>query len=109
MKLHLHKYSDPLFSTLLKHLWQRLQHSLLVYGATSLSHLYLRSFSHSSLHIPSSSVRLDWVESLHSYFQVSPEMFDRVQVQALAGPLKDIQPLLYCLACVLRVVVLLED
>ena len=25
--------------------------------------------------------------SLHSYFQVSPEMFDRVQVRALAGPL----------------------
>ena len=40
-------------------------------------------------------------------------MFDRVQVQALAGPLKDIQrlvpkPLLCCLGCVLRVVVLLE-
>ena len=41
-------------------------------------------------------------------------MFDRVQVRALAGPLKDIQrlvlkPLLRCLSCVLRVVVLLED
>ena len=40
-------------------------------------------------------------------------MFDQVQVQALAGPLKDIQrlfpkPLLRCLGCVLRVVVLLE-
>ena len=40
-------------------------------------------------------------------------MFDRVQVQALAGPLKDIQrlvpkPLLHCLGCVLRVIVLLE-
>ena len=51
--------------------------------------------------------------SLHSYFQVSPEMFDRVQVQALAGPLKDIQrfvpkPLLGFLDCVLRVVVLVE-
>ena len=50
---------------------------------------------------------------LHSYFQVSPEMFDRVQVRALAGPLKDIQrlvpkPLLRCLGCVLRDVVLLE-
>ena len=46
-------------------------------------------------------------------FQVSPEMFDRVQVRALAGSLKDIQrlvlkPLLHCLGCVLRVVVLLE-
>ena len=40
-------------------------------------------------------------------------MFDRVQVRALAGPLKDIQrlvakPLLRCLGCVFRVVVLLE-
>ena len=39
--------------------------------------------------------------------------FDRVQVRALAGPLKDIQrlvpkPLLLCLGCVLRVVVVLE-
>ena len=51
--------------------------------------------------------------SLHNYFQVSPEMFDRVQVRALAGPLKDIQrlvlkPLLCCLGCVLRVIVLLK-
>ena len=50
---------------------------------------------------------------LHSYFQVFPEMFDQIQVQALAGPLKDIQrlvpkPLLRGLGCVLRVVVLLE-
>ena len=40
-------------------------------------------------------------------------MFDRVQVRALAGPLKDIQrlvpkPLLRCVGYVLRVVVLLE-
>ena len=54
-----------------------------------------------------------WGASLHSYFQVSPEMFDRVQVRCLVGPLKDIQkpvpkPLLLCLGCVLRVVVLLE-
>jgi hypothetical protein len=42
-------------------------------------------------------------------FSVSPEMLDWVQVQALAGPLKDIQRLLLqCLGCVLRVVVLLE-
>ena len=49
--------------------------------------------------------------SLYSYFQVS-EMLDRVQVQALAGPHKDIQRhvpnlLLHCLGCVLSVVVLL--
>ena len=40
-------------------------------------------------------------------------MFDRVQVRALSGTLNDIQrlvpkPFLYCLGCVLRVVVLLE-
>ena len=40
-------------------------------------------------------------------------MFDRVQERALAEPLNDIQrlvlkPLLHCLGCVLRVVVLLE-
>ena len=40
-------------------------------------------------------------------------MLDRVQVRGLAEPLKDVQrhvlkPLLRCLGCVLRVVVLLE-
>ena len=46
---------------------------------------------------------------LHRYYQVSPEMFDQVQVRALAGPLKDIQRLvLKPLLCVLRVVVLLK-
>ena len=57
--------------------------------------------------------QVGWEASLHSYFQVSPEMFNRVQVRALAGLLKDIQklvpkPLLRCLGCVLRVVLLLE-
>ncbi|XP_078262187.1 kelch domain-containing protein 1 isoform X3 [Rhinoraja longicauda] len=57
--------------------------------------------------------QVGWGASMHSYFQVPPEMFDRVQVQALAGPLKYIhrlvtKPLLRCLGCVLRVVVLLE-
>jgi hypothetical protein len=50
---------------------------------------------------------------LHSYFKVFSEMFDRVKIQILAGPLKDIQrlvpkPLVHCLACVLIVLVLLE-
>ena len=57
--------------------------------------------------------QVGWGASLHSYFQVSPEMFNLVQVRALAGPLKDLQrlvpkPLLRCLGCVLRVIVLLE-
>ena len=51
--------------------------------------------------------------SVDGHFQVSPEMFDWVQVRALAGLLKDIhrgvpKPLLCYLGCVLRVVVLLE-
>ncbi|XP_051533408.1 mitogen-activated protein kinase kinase kinase kinase 6 isoform X1 [Myxocyprinus asiaticus] len=57
--------------------------------------------------------QLGWGPLVDSHFQVSPEMFDWVQVQALAGPLKDIhrvvpKPLLRCLGCVLRVIVLLE-
>ena len=57
--------------------------------------------------------QVGWGVLLHSYFQVSPEMFDQVQVRTLAGPLKDIQrhvtkPLLRCLGCVLRVIVMLD-
>ena len=78
---------------------------LLGNDATSLAHLYLGSFSLSSLQILSSSVRLvGWGVSLNSYFQVSPEMSDQVQVRALAGPLKYIQrlvpkPLLLLAVC----------
>ena len=73
--------------------------SLLGNDATSLAHLYLCNFSHSSLQI------------LSSYFEVSPDLkFDQVQFRALAGPLKDIhrlvlKPLLCCLGCVLGCVV----
>ena len=57
--------------------------------------------------------QVGWGALLHSCFHVSPEMFDRVQVRALAGPLKNIQrlvlkPLLSFLGCVLMVVDLLE-
>ena len=57
--------------------------------------------------------QVGWGALLHSYFQVALEIFDWVQVWALAGPLKTIQrlvpkPLLRCLGCVLRVVILLE-
>ena len=57
--------------------------------------------------------QVGWGALLHSYFQGSPEMFDWVQVRALAGPLMDIQrlvpkPLLGCLGCVLKDGVLLE-
>jgi hypothetical protein len=37
--------------------------------------------------------QVEWGVFLDSYFQFSPEIFDRVQVRALAGPLKDIQKL----------------
>ena len=57
--------------------------------------------------------QVGWGALLHSYFHVSLEMFDRVQVWALVGPLKDIQRLipksvLRCLGCALTVVVLME-
>jgi hypothetical protein len=50
---------------------------------------------------------------MYNYVQASPEIFDLVQVRVLAGPLKDFQrlvmkPLLRCLSCVLRVIILLE-
>ena len=49
--------------------------------------------------------QVGWGESIQSNFSVSSEMFDRVQVRALAGPFKDIQslvpkPLVRCLGCV---------
>ena len=37
------------------------------------------------------SILIYHLASLHSYFQVSPEMFDRVQVRTLARPLKDME------------------
>ena len=66
--------------------------SNLRYDATSLAHLYLGSFYHSSLQI----LKLCQVglgALLHNCFQVSPEMLDRVQAHTLAWPLKDIQRL----------------
>ncbi len=41
-----------------------------------------------------------------AHFQVSPEIFDWVQAQPLAGPLKDIHRVVSC--CVFRSIVLLE-
>ena len=57
--------------------------------------------------------QVGWGALLYSYFQISPEMFDRIQVRALARPIKDMQrlvlkPIRRCLGCVLRVVGLLE-
>ena len=87
--------------------------SLLGYDATGLAHLYFGEFLPFFSADPLKLCQVGWEVMLHSYFQVSPEMFDGVQVQALARPLKDIQrlvpkPLLCCLECVLMVIVLLE-
>ena len=58
--------------------------------------------------------QVGWGASLHSYFQVSPKRFDRGQVRALAVPLKKIhrlvpKPLLRCIGCEFRIVVLLDS
>ena len=111
---HLHnKYSDPLLSTLLKPLWQRLQPQVYL-GRTQqawstciwvvLPILICRA---------SQAVRLDGERRCTAIFMSLQRMFDQVQVRALVGPLKDIQrlvpkPLLRCLVGVLRVVVLSE-
>ena len=80
------------------------------YDATSLAHLYLESFSHSSLQILSSSVRLMGIVAEQLFSGLSSDV--RL-CWALAGLLNDIQrlvpkPLLSCLGCVLSVVVLSE-
>jgi hypothetical protein len=67
-------------NVMLKPLWQRLQ-TLLGYEAW---HTCIWGVS-------PILCQVGWGVSLHSYFQVSPEMFDWVQVRPLAGPLKDIQ------------------
>ena len=79
---------------------------------TGLAHLYLEFLPFFSAD-PLKLCQVGWGASLYNYCQVSPEMFDQVQGMALAGPLKVIQrlvpkPLLCCLGCVLRVVVLME-
>ena len=56
--------------------------------------------------------QVGWGPSVDIHFR-SPELFDWVQVRALAEPLNDIhivvpKPLLLCLSCILRVIVLLE-
>jgi hypothetical protein len=60
--------------------------SLLGYDATSLVFRELISFSSADL---PKLCQVRWGALLHSYFQVSPEMCDRVQVWA--GPLKDFE------------------
>ena len=55
---HSHKYSDPLLSTLPKHLWQRLQPWVFLGMTLQAWHTSISEVS--SLQIVSNSVRLDW-------------------------------------------------
>ena len=87
--------------------------SLLGIDGTSLAHLYLGSFYHSSLQILSTSVRLDGERRCTTIFRSLQILCDWVQVRAVARPLKDIQrlvpkPLLHRLCSMLRVIVMLE-
>jgi hypothetical protein len=41
---------------------------------------------------PLKRCQVGWGAWMHSYFQVSPEMFDQVQVQALSVKVKEICP-----------------
>ncbi len=65
----------------------------------SFAHRHLAIICYSSPHLFTSQALSGWMGQTH--FQVSPEIFDWVQAQALAGPLKDInsvvsKPLLLC-------------
>ncbi len=69
--------------------------------ATSFDHHHLAIICHSSPHLFTSQALSGWMGA-DTHFQVSPEIFDWVQAQAVAGPLKDInrvvyKPLLLCL------------
>ena len=104
------KYSDPLLSTFSKHLWQRLQHRVFLGRTLQTWHTCIWGVSPILLCRSSQTlVRLDGERCCTAIFMTLQRCYNR----ALAGPLKDIQrlvlkPLLRCLGCVLRVVVLLE-
>ena len=83
---HLHKYSDPLLSALLKHLasdYYSLKSSLVWHY--KLGTPIFGEFLPLSSGDPLKLCQVGWGASLNSRFQVSLEMFDRVQVRALAG------------------------
>ncbi|WP_213080760.1 hypothetical protein, partial [Escherichia coli] len=71
-----------------------------LFDATSFAHQHLAIICHSSPHLFTSQALSGWMGA-DAHFQVSPEIFDWVQGQAVAGPLKDIhrvvyKPLLLC-------------
>jgi hypothetical protein len=89
---HSQKYSDPLLSTLLKNLWQQLQTRVVLGMILQAFHTCIGEFLPFFSADPLKLCQIEWGASLHSYFQISPETLDWVQVQALAGPLKSTLP-----------------
>ena len=95
------------------HFWQRLQPQVFLGMTLQAWHSCIWGVSPILL-CRSSQALSGWMGRVTAHlFSVLSRDVDRVQVRALAGPLKDIQrlvpqPLLHCLGCVLRVVVLLE-
>ena len=101
---HILKYSQPLRNTLLKHLWQQLQPQVFLIRMQQAWHTYFWSVSPIFFAGRIKLHQVGWGVSVHSHFQISPEVFNQVQVWALAGPLKDIyrvvpKPLLLSWLC----------
>ena len=78
---------------------------------TSLAHLYLGSFTHSSLQILSSSVRLDAERCCTAIFRSLQRCSIGFKFELWLGHSKTFvpKPPLCCLGCVLRVILLLES
>ena len=111
---YLNKYSDPLLpSTLLKHLWQRLQPQVFLGMTLQAWHTCIWGVSPILLY-RSSQTLSDWMGN------IAAQLFSGHSRDVRSGSSlgsgwdpQDIQrlvlmPLLHCLSCVLRVVVLLE-
>ncbi len=74
--------------------------SLFGYDTTSFAHLHFTIICHLSPHLFTSQAISGWMGA-DAHFQVSPEMFDWVYSQAVAGQLKDIYRVVYKLLCTL--------
>ena len=111
--LYLHKYSDPLLSTLLNNLWQWLQPQVFFGMMLQAWHPCIWwSFSHSPLQILSSTVRLDGERCCTAIFRSLRRCLIRFMSRLWLGHSMTLRlllkPLLRCPGYVLRVVVLLE-
>jgi hypothetical protein len=112
--LHLHKFSDPLLSILLKHLWQCLQPWVFLSMTLPAWHTCIWGVSHSLLY-RFSQVLSGWMRSVAAQLFSGPSIDVRsgsslgccwgTQRNSETCPPK---PLLHCLGCVLKAVVQLE-